>query len=95
MAVDVSRIGGLWLVYGIPGTGKTLLGALADGIIPAVQHGRTVFTNVSGLSIAGIASITGVPPAFVDLRYHDKVVGALAHDVEALTKPTFRVLVSG
>ena len=78
MAVDVSRIGGLWLVYGIPGTGKTLLGALADGIIPAVQHGRTVFTNVSGLSIAGIASITGVPPAFVDVRFLDGIPDVVA-----------------
>lgn len=73
MAVDVSRIGGLWLVYGIPGTGKTLIGALADGIIPAIQHGRTVFTNVSGLSIAGISSITGVPPVCVDVRFLETI----------------------
>ena len=28
MAVMDDRIGGLWLVYGIPGTGKTLIGGL-------------------------------------------------------------------
>lgn len=78
MAVDVSRIGGLWLVYGIPGTGKTLLGALADGIIPAVEHGRTVFTNVTGLSISGIASIAGVPPICVDVRFLETIEDIVA-----------------
>ncbi len=73
MAVDISRIGGLWLVYGIPGTGKTLIGALADGIIPAVEHGRTVFTNVTGLSVAGIASVAGVPPICVDVRFLETI----------------------
>lgn len=68
MAVDKSRIGGLWLVYGIPGTGKTLIGGLADGLVPAVRHGRTVYTNIDGLSIAGIASVADVEPICVDVR---------------------------
>lgn len=74
MAVkDVSRIGGLWLVYGIPGVGKTLIGGLADGVIAAVEHGRTVYTNISGLSYAGIASVAGVPPVCVDVRILETV----------------------
>lgn len=77
MAVDKSRIGGLWLVYGIPGTGKTLIGGLADGLVPAVQHGRTVYTNISGLSVAGIASVCGVPPITVDVRMLETVEDVL------------------
>lgn len=69
MAVDESRIGGLWLIYGIPGTGKTILGGLKDGIIPAVAAGRTIFTNVDGLSCAGISSLADVPPLAPDIRF--------------------------
>lgn len=78
MAVDKSRIGGLWLVYGIPGTGKTLIGGLADGLVPAVEHGRTVYTNIDGLSVAGIASVCGVPPIAVDVRMLETVEDVLA-----------------
>lgn len=69
MAVSKDRIGGLWLIYGIPGTGKTLLGGLADGIIPAVRNGRPIFTNITGLSVGGISSVTGIPPIAVDLNF--------------------------
>ena len=77
MAVDKSRIGGLWLVYGIPGTGKTILGGIADGVIPAVERGRTVYTNISGLSIAGLASLAGVPLICVDVRFLETVQDVL------------------
>lgn len=73
MAVDESRIGGLWLIYGIPGTGKTILGGLKDGIIPAVAAGRTIFTNVDGLSCAGISSLADVPPLAPDIRFLDGI----------------------
>lgn len=78
MAVDESRVGGLWLVYGIPGTGKTILGALADGIIPAVAAGRTIFTNVDGLSPAGITSLADVPPLKTDIRYLSDIKDVIA-----------------
>ena len=77
MAVEDGRIGGLWLVYGIPGTGKTLIGGLADGLVPAVEHGRTVYTNIEGLSIAGISSVCGVPPICVDVRTLETVEDVL------------------
>lgn len=90
MAVDKSRIGGLWLVYGIPGTGKTLIGGLADGLVPAVEHGRTVYTNISGLSVAGIASVTNVPPVCIDLRPLETVEDVLeAFDGEDTTNALF------
>ena len=69
MAVSKDRIGGLWLIYGIPGTGKTLLGGLADGIIPAVRNGRPIFTNITGLSVGGISCVSGIPPIAVDLNF--------------------------
>lgn len=78
MSVDVSRIGGLWLVYGIPGTGKTLLGGVADGVIPAVEHGRTVYTNITGLSVCGVAQIAGVPPICCDIRYLETIQDVIA-----------------
>ncbi len=68
MAVSKDKIGGLWLVYGIPGTGKTLLGGIADGLIPAVRNGRPIFTNITGLSVAGISSVSGIPPVCVDIN---------------------------
>lgn len=77
MAVDKSRIGGLWLVYGIPGTGKTILGGIADGIIPAARTGRTIFTNVSGLSVIGVASLASVPPITVDIRFLETIQDVL------------------
>lgn len=73
MAFDVSRIGGLWLIYGIPGTGKTILGGLKDGIIPAVAAGRTIFTNIDGLSFAGISSLADVSPLAPDIRFLDGI----------------------
>lgn len=78
MAVDISRIGGLWLVYGIPGTGKTLLGGVADGVIPAVEHGRTVYTNITGLSVCGVAQLADVPPICCDIRYLETVQDVIA-----------------
>ena len=77
MAVDKSRVGGLWLVYGIPGTGKTILGGIADGIIPAARSGRTIFTNVSGLSVVGVASLASVPPITVDIRFLETIQDVL------------------
>lgn len=73
MAVDKSRIGGLWLVYGIPGTGKTILGGIADGVLPAIEHGRTVYTNITGLSVCGLASLADVPPCCVDVRFLETI----------------------
>ena len=78
MSVDISRIGGLWLVYGIPGTGKTLLGGLADGVIPAIEHGRTVYTNITGLSVCGLASLAGVPLVCVDVRVLETIQDVIA-----------------
>lgn len=78
MAVRTDKIGGLWLVYGIPGTGKTLLGGLADGLVPAVQHGRTVYTNITGLSVMGIASVCGVAPICVDVRFLESIQDIIA-----------------
>lgn len=78
MAVDSDKIGGLWLVYGIPGTGKTLLGGLADGLIPALRRGRRVYTNITGLSVAGCSSVAGVPPLSVDIRLVESVGDILA-----------------
>lgn len=78
MAVRDDRIGGLWLVYGIPGTGKTLLGGMADGLIPAVRRGRQVFTNITGLSVAGISCVAGVPPLDVHIDYIETMADILA-----------------
>jgi len=78
MAVDKSRVGGLWLIYGIPGTGKTILGALNDGIIPAVKAGRTVFTNVDGLSAAGVTALADVPPLNCDIRFLSDIKDVIA-----------------
>lgn len=58
----------IWLVYGRPGTGKTLLGGMADGLLNAVSHRRRVYTNITGLSVGGIASVANVPPVDVDIR---------------------------
>ena len=78
MAVKDDRIGGLWLVYGIPGTGKTLLGGMADGLIPAVRRGRQVFTTITGLSVAGISCVAGVPPLDVHIDYIETMADILA-----------------
>lgn len=51
----------LWCVYGCPGTGKTLF-AIKDYLIPALQRGRSVATNITGLSVAGISSVGNIPP---------------------------------
>lgn len=90
MAVSKDKIGGLWLVYGIPGTGKTLLGGIADGLIPAVRSGRRVFTNITGLSVAGISSVAGVPPLSVDIEYIEDMSDILtAFDSERATGSLF------
>lgn len=73
MAVNTDLIGGAWFVYGIPGTGKTLLGGIADGLIPAVKRGRRVYTNITGLSVAGISAVAEVPPLSVDIRLVESV----------------------
>lgn len=90
MAVDKSRVGGLWLVFGIPGTGKTILGGIADGIIPAARSGRTIFTNVSGLSVVGVASLASVPPITVDIRFLETIQDVLeAFDLDDATNCVF------
>ena len=90
MAVSKDRIGGLWLVYGIPGTGKTLLGGIADGLIPAVRSGRRVFTNITGLSVAGISSVAGVPPLSVDVEFIEDMSDILtAFDSDRATGSLF------
>ena len=80
----------LWLVYGIPGTGKTLIGGIEDSLIPAVQEGRRVYTNISGLSIAGISTIANVPPIKVRINYLETIEDVLsAFDSEDSTNSIF------
>lgn len=45
----------IWFVYGVPRTGKSLFGGLVDGIIPNLKRGRKIYTNIPGLSPAGLA----------------------------------------
>lgn len=45
----------IWFVYGVPRTGKSLFGGLVDAVIPALKKGRKVFTNIPGLSPAGLS----------------------------------------
>ena len=52
----------IWFYYGVPRTGKSLFGGLVDGIIPALQHGRKVYTNIPGLSPAGLSQFCKIPP---------------------------------
>lgn len=92
MAVMDDRIGGLWLVYGIPGTGKTLIGGLANGLIPAVSRGRRVFTNIPGLSVAGISACAEVPPLCVDVVFLDTVQGVLSAFDDEDTKGALFIL---
>ena len=67
----------LWLVYGIPGTGKTLIGGLQDNLIPAVQQHRKVYTNITGLSVAGISSVAKVPPVQVVINQVETIEDVL------------------
>lgn len=80
----------LWLVYGIPGTGKTLLGGLVDNLIPAVQQGRRVYTNITGLSVAGVSSVAKVPPVQVRIYHVDTISDVLtAFDSDESTNSIF------
>ena len=80
----------LWLVYGIPGTGKTLIGGIQDNLIPAVKAGRRVYTNITGLSVAGISAVANVPPARVRIDTVDTVQEILAaFDSEESTNSVF------
>lgn len=80
----------LWLVYGIPGTGKTLVGGLQDNLIPAVQQGRKVYTNITGLSVAGISSVAKVPPVQVRINQVETINDVLtAFDSEESTNSIF------
>lgn len=92
MAVMDDRIGGLWLVYGIPGTGKTLIGGLANGLIPAVSRGRRVFTNITGLSVAGISACAEVPPLCVDVVFLETIEGVVAAFDDDNTKGALFIL---
>lgn len=67
----------IWLVYGKPGTGKTLLGGMADGLLDAVAHRRRVYTNITGLSVGGIASVANVPPVAVDIRQVETIADVI------------------
>lgn len=80
----------LWLVYGIPGTGKTLIGGIQDNLIPAVKAGRRVYTNITGLSVAGISAVANVPPARVRIDTVETVQDILsAFDSEDSTNSVF------
>ena len=80
----------LWLVYGIPGTGKTLIGGLQDNLIPAVQQHRKVYTNITGLSVAGISSVAKVPPVQVVINQVETIEDVLtAFDSEESTNSIF------
>lgn len=53
----------LWCVYGGVGACKTLLGGMADALLPAVRAHRHIFTNITGVEykIAGIVAYTKIP----------------------------------
>ncbi len=59
----------LWCVYGNPGACKTLLGGIADGVIPAIVAHRRIFTNITGIErkIARLVELTGVPATSIDI----------------------------
>lgn len=57
----------VYLMGGIPGAGKSLLG-IQEWIIPALKKGRKVYTNIDGLSHDRIAAIFDIPPMEVNLR---------------------------
>lgn len=52
----------IWFYYGVPRTGKSLFGGLVDGIIPALKEGRNIYTNIPGLSPAGLSQFCQIPP---------------------------------
>lgn len=52
----------IWFYYGVPRTGKSLFGGLVDGIIPALKEGRNIYTNIPGLSPAGLSQFCNLPP---------------------------------
>ena len=73
----------LWCVYGVPGTGKTLLGGLKDGILYAVEHNLKVYTNVTGLSLAAISGLCHCPRSAVRIY----PVNTVADFLEAFDNP--------
>ena len=52
----------IWFYYGVPRTGKSLFGGLVDGVIPALKEGRNIYTNIPGLSPAGLSQFCDLPP---------------------------------
>ncbi|MCQ2063790.1 MAG: hypothetical protein MJY99_10710 [Fibrobacter sp.] len=79
--------GSLLIHYGLPGTGKSLF-ATMDIICPCVRSGRPFFTNITGISKSGLASVCNVHQSEVKyypvenisdvIRYFDD--GDLCHD---------------
>ena len=61
----------IWFYYGVPRTGKSLFGGLVDGIIPALKEGRNIYTNIPGLSPAGLSQFCGLTPLKVLHLLHD------------------------
>jgi len=51
---------GAYFQAGVPGTGKTLK-AIADWIVPALQEGRPVYTNIDGIDHDKLAIVTDIP----------------------------------
>lgn len=52
----------IWFYYGVPRTGKTLFGGLVDGVIPSLKARRHIYTNIPGLSPAGLSIECNLPP---------------------------------
>lgn len=61
----------IWFYYGVPRTGKSLFGGLVDGIIPALKERRQVYTNIPGLSPAGLSIFCGLTPLEVQHHLHE------------------------
>jgi len=57
------------VITGVPGTGKTLFG-IQRYIIPALQRGEEVWTNIDGLITARIALLFNMDYFDVDARLH-------------------------
>lgn len=58
--------------YGNPGTGKTLF-AMKDVILPCVLEHRPFFTNITGISLAGLSAVSGVHQAFIRYYYVENI----------------------